>query len=367
MSPRNEKNPKIPISKPWCDARILKEVYKTYISGNWDPGEKTILFEEEFKTLLNVSKELSINAINSDTTAIQIILRSLNIQPGDEIILPTLINTTIINAIMNIKAIPIFADIEYDTLNINPKDIETKITPKTKAICSVHCSGEPCDIDSIMILSEKHNLKIIEDCSQACGGNYKGLHSDKKIGSLGNISLFSLNTNQKLPVGTGTIIVYNPIHNIIINKEDRLNNIVSSIGRGQLKELNRINESLKESTKNYNEQFSNISQIETPKIKETHSNYIIKLHGTNKEPLILYLANLNIIAKSVPVPIYNIEKYKIYNKHDTPISETIYNKLLYLPMYPSVHLKQGRVTSAIKTYFKRLDKKKTNENNTNQI
>lgn len=143
-------------------------------------------------------------AVNNGTASLDTALHVSDVWPGDEVIVSPYTWGATVGCILHNNAIPIFADIDPRTFNMRPDDIEKKITKSTKAIMVVHIYGHPCDMDPILEIAKKHNLKVIEDCSQAHGATYKG----KKVGSIGDIGCFSIQASKNLTGGEGGIMVF---------------------------------------------------------------------------------------------------------------------------------------------------------------
>ena len=160
-------------------------------SGNYINGKEVERFENQFANYCSSKYCLG---VGNGLDALSIILRSLNIKKGDEVIVPA--NTFIATwlSISNIGAIPVPVEPEISTYNINPKKIENIITKKTKAIVLVHLYGQPVDFDPIRLIAEKYDLKIVEDAAQAHGAEYKGL----LVGSLGEAAAFSFYPGKNL-------------------------------------------------------------------------------------------------------------------------------------------------------------------------
>ncbi len=140
--------------------------------------------EKEFAAYIGTRHAL---AISSGTSSLLASLIALGLKPGDEIIVPAYTFVASYSSAIFVGIIPVLAEIN-DSLNLDPKDIEKKITPRTKAIMPVHMLGNPCDMDPIMAIARKHNLLVLEDCCQAAGASFKG----RKVGSIGDIGAFSL-------------------------------------------------------------------------------------------------------------------------------------------------------------------------------
>ena len=144
-------------------------------------------------------------ATNSGTAALHMAVAAAGVEPGDEVITTPFSWTSTATCVLHHNAIPIFADIDPLSYNIDPVKIEEKITPFTKAIIPVHLYGLPADMDPIMEIAERHNLVVIEDCCQAHGALYKG----RKVGTIGHVAAFSLNGSKNLSGGEGGLFVTN--------------------------------------------------------------------------------------------------------------------------------------------------------------
>jgi dTDP-4-amino-4,6-dideoxygalactose transaminase len=144
-------------------------------------------------------------ALNSCTAALHLSLIAVGIKPGDEVIIPTMTFASTASVVNHVGGIPVFVDCKKDTMNIDPSDIESKITSKTKAIIPVHFAGRPCKMDAIIDISERYNLKLIEDCAHAIESEYKG----EKIGTFGDIGCFSFYITKNIVTGEGGMAITN--------------------------------------------------------------------------------------------------------------------------------------------------------------
>ena len=156
---------------PLIEQQEIDEVVASMKSGWLGTGPKVHRFEEMFKEYKGVKYSM---ALNSCTAALHLSMIAAGIKRGDEIIVPTMTFAATANAVIHAGGIPIFVDCHRDTMNIDPEDIERKITSKTKAIIPVHFAGRPCDMERITDISTRHNLKLIEDASHAIEAEYKG-------------------------------------------------------------------------------------------------------------------------------------------------------------------------------------------------
>ncbi len=286
----------------------------------------------------------------SGTDALQIAMMALDIKPGDEIITTpfTFVATTETIAILG--AVPVYVDIEPATFNIDVSKIEAKITPKTKAIMPVHLYGQPCDMDPIMKIAEKHGLFVIEDAAQAMGARYK----DKMICTIGHIGCISFYPSKNLGAfGDGGMLTTNDndlaekIRMIIshgskrkyyhetLGVNSRLDSIQAAILDVKLKYLDDYCDQRYNAAMKYNEKFKGI--IETPYImpgvKHIFHQYSIRVK--NRDEMMEFLKSQGIPSMIYyPVPLHMQEAYKYeYKPGDYPVSEEIAKDIISLPMH----------------------------------
>jgi len=215
------------------------------------------LYEKDFAAYFGVKFA---TAVSSGTAAIHSALGSLMLEPGDEVITSPITDPGTIAPILFQNCIPVFADVNYETLNIDPRSIEERITERTKVIIPVHLAGQPVDMDPIMDIAKKYNLIVIEDCAQAHGAKYKG----KYAGTIGDIGCFSLMSGKHMTSGGqgGMVITNNeelywnakrfadrgkPFNcaeegNLFLGLNYRMTQLEAVIGRIQLKKLAVIRE-----------------------------------------------------------------------------------------------------------------------------
>jgi 8-amino-3,8-dideoxy-alpha-D-manno-octulosonate transaminase len=160
---------------------------------------KCIQFEKEFAAHQGVKYCL---AVTSGTAALIVAVAGLGVGPGDEVILPAACWYSCYNAIIASGATPVFGEID-ESLNLDPADVERKITSRTKVIMPVHIAGEPADVDSIMAIARRHNLKVLEDCAQSMGATHKG----RALGSIGDCGISSFQICKTISAGEGGAVV----------------------------------------------------------------------------------------------------------------------------------------------------------------
>lgn len=174
------------------------------IDTNWisSIGKYISAFEETFAKFCKVKHAI---ATNNGTTALHLALVALNLQPGDEVIVPTVTYIATANVVRYCGATPVLVDVCADTMNIDPIEIEKKITPKTRGIIPVHLYGHPAEMDAINAIAQKHGLWVVEDAAEAHGAEVKG----RKVGSLGTCATFSFFGNKIVTTGEGGMVTTN--------------------------------------------------------------------------------------------------------------------------------------------------------------
>jgi dTDP-4-amino-4,6-dideoxygalactose transaminase len=192
-------------SWPLFDESEINAVTDVVRSGKWgnpDCGDMVKEFEDEFAAFCGAKYALT--CVNG-SVALRLALIASGVKPGDEVIIPpyTFIATSTI--VLEANCVPVFVDIDPDTYNLDPRKIEAAITNRTRAIIPVHFAGQACEMDEIMTIAKKHNLKVIEDACHGHGAEYKG----KKLGSIGDAGCFSFQSSKNLTSGEGGMVITN--------------------------------------------------------------------------------------------------------------------------------------------------------------
>jgi dTDP-4-amino-4,6-dideoxygalactose transaminase len=187
---------------PLVEEPEINEVVASMKSGWLGTGPKVKKFEDDFRIFKGSTHAM---ALNSCTAALHLSMLAIGIKPGDEVIVPTMTFAATANAVIHAGGTPVFADCERTTMNIDPLDIERKITKKTRAIIPVHFAGRPCNMDAIMTIAKKKKLKVIEDCAHAIETEYHG----RKAGTFGDLGCFSFYVTKNIVTGEGGMVVTN--------------------------------------------------------------------------------------------------------------------------------------------------------------
>ena len=193
----------LPISKPFIGPRE-KELVLDALDSGWvsSIGKYIDEFEANFARYCGTEYAL---AVNNGTTGLHLALATLGLQPGDEVIVPDLTFVATANAVAYTGATPVLADIDPDTLCIDPASVKSLISERTKAIIPVHLYGHPADMDALTAIGDAHGLDIIEDAAEAHGAEYRG----RKVGGLGKCGVFSFYGNKVITTGEGGMLTTN--------------------------------------------------------------------------------------------------------------------------------------------------------------
>ena len=191
----------LPLSRPSIGDKEIEGVVSCLKSGWITTGPLCKSFEEKFCELTGASHAIS---VSSGTAGMHLLMLALGIERGDEVISPSMTFASTLNMITLCGAKPVFVDIDYDTLNINPDLIEERITKRTKGIIPVHFAGAPVDMDKILGIARKHGLWVIEDAAHGLGAYYGGVHT----GGWGQIAVFSFHPIKNITTGEGGIITH---------------------------------------------------------------------------------------------------------------------------------------------------------------
>ncbi len=355
------------------EAEIDQAIKDVLLSANFINGKPVSELEK------NIAEYCSVNyavGLNSGTDALLLALKSCGIEKGDEIITTpfTFISTT--EVIEQIGAIPVFVDINAETFNINVAKIEERISSKTKAVLPVHLFGQACEMDEILAIAKKYNLKVIEDCAQAIGAKYKG----QKVGSISDIGCFSFFPSKNLGAyGDAGMMISNSqeysekvrilsqhgsklkYHYELLGINSRLDTIQAAILNVKLKYLDSWTEKRRKIAETYTQAFSKFDSIVTPKNLENafhvyHQYTIRVLNGRDDLQMFLHEKGIQtMIYYPVPLHLQKIHQHLGYKEGDFPNAEKAAKEVLSLPVFPELTIEeQSYIINTIKGYFKKL-------------
>lgn len=303
----------IPVNEPLLNGNEKKYLCECIDTG-WISSEGPFVKEFEKRMSESVDRKYGI-AVSNGTAALEIAVQALGIGKDDEIIMPAFTIISCAMAVTKLGAIPVLVDSDLYTWNMNVEEIESKITPRTKAIMVVHIYGLPVDMDKILELARKYDLKIIEDAAEMHGQTYKS----KPCGSFGDISTFSFYPNKHITTGEGGMIVTDDeylaekcteLRNLCFKKDVRyvheeigynyrFTNLQAAVGLAQLERLEEFVERKRKMGAYYTEQFQDLEGVILPKKQTEYANNIYWVYGIvlNKESNIINREVVKMLAE----------------------------------------------------------------------
>jgi len=360
----------IPFHKPYITEDEISEVLDSLHSGWLTMGPKTIKFEAKYGEYIGAKNAVS---MNSCTACLHLALKAVNIQEGDEVIVPAVTFTATAEVVTYFHATPVLVDVEEDTHTIDVSKIKEKITKRTKAIIPVHYGGQPCDMDEILDIARKYNLFVIEDAAHAVPAWYK----KRKVGTIGDITCFSFYATKSLTTGEGGMATTENdewaermrilrLHGISTDAWKRytgegswyyevaesgykynMTDIQAGIGLAQLKKIDWMWKRREEIARKYTEAFHSMDAITVPCVRPDRESawhlYVIKLNlgavTVGRDRFIEDLKERGIVTSVHFIPLYRHPYYRDtfrYSAQGFPASERIYERIVSLPIYPGM-------------------------------
>ncbi len=345
----------ISIAKPTVGEEEIEAVGEVLRSGMLTQGEKVKNFEEEFSDYLGVGHSI---AVSNGTVALDLALKGLGIGPGDEVISPAFTFIATANAVLYQGSVPVFADVDPNTFNIDPDDLSEKITSRTRAVIGVHLYGQPFDLKAVGQICEDHNIALVEDCAQAHGAMFKG----KMAGSFGT-GCFSFYPTKNMTTGEGGMITTNSdaladrlrlirnhgdtgkYNHISLGYNYRMTNIQGAIGSGQLRRLEGFIARRIENAEALNKAIK-IDGLTVPfrmaDVRHVYNQYVLRVEDdfpVSRDRLMEYL-QANGIASAVHYPkaVYEQPLYRDmgFAKDSCQVSEDVSRRVMSLPVHPGL-------------------------------
>jgi perosamine synthetase len=365
---------------------------------NFLGGKKIQEFEKKFSHYIGTKHAV---AFNSATSALHAAVVAVGVKPGEEVIVPPYTFTSTATSVLMHNAIPIFSDVTNDTFCLDPKKLENNLSPLTKAITPVHLFGHSCEMDEIVNFAKKNDLKIIEDCAQAPGGQYKG----KTVGTIGDCGIFSFQESKNMMTGEGGMLVTDDDeivkvarmmrnHGEVLNLSDtkrtykseilgygyRMTELEASLGIVQLKKLDFMNNQRIELTKYLTEKLNKMPGFNHTKLDHVKHVYYVysftfdeKIVGISRDKFCEAMQ-----AEGIPFfggyvkplylnPLYQEKQAFAFKHHigttnyshgSCPISEDLFeNKLIMTPVcrHPSTIKDMDDIIHAIEKVIKHKD------------
>lgn len=371
----------IPYGRQFIDDEDIQEVIKTLKSDFITQGPKIKEFES---ALCEYTEAKYAVAVSNGTAALHISCLAAGIRHNHEVITSPITFVASANCILYCGGKPVFADVQEDTINIDPEEIERKITRNTKAVIPVHFAGHPCDLEEIYAIAKKNNLIVIEDACHALGAEYKG----SKIGSCkySDMTVFSFHPVKSITTGEGGAVLTNNkklyekllmLRNHGITKDPtkftinhqlstindygswyyemqelgfnyRLTDFQCGLGLSQLKKLDKFIQRRREIVEIYNKELSKIDEIilpkERPYVKSSWHIYYIRLKNFQKRKKVferLRKKGIGVQVHYIPVHLQPYYRNNFgYKEGDYPKAENYYNSTITLPLFVKLNKKQ---------------------------
>lgn len=360
----------LPFHVPEIAEEEIQSVVETLRSGWLTTGPKVKRLEEDFANYVGCRHAI---AVNSGTAALHLALDALGVKEGDEVLVPTMTFASTAEVVLYFKARPLLVDCRQDTLNLDPNQIEKKVTPKTKAIIPVHFAGQACEMDQILKIARKYKLHVIEDAAHALPARYQG----KMVGTIGDITCFSFYATKTITTGEGGMITTEndeyadrmkimSLHGISKDAWKRyttegswyyeilypgykynLTDIAAAIGIEQLKKCDQFWEARGRIAAMYDEGFGETPEIRTPVTSPDRQHawhlYVIRLEleqlRITRNEFVEALKEEKIGTSVHFIPLHLHPYYRStfgYKPQDFPNASAVFERTVSLPIYPKM-------------------------------
>jgi len=360
----------LPFARAWIDELEIQQVVDVLRSGWLTTGPKALEFEDRFREYIGCQEAI---AVNSCTGALHIALTALGIGSGDEVITTPLTFAATANVCVLLGARPVLADIQEDTLNLDPEAVKSKVTKKTKAIIPVHYGGHPCDMDEIRAIADESHLRIVEDAAHAAGAVYR----ERKVGTLGDAGAFSFYATKNMTTGEGGMLTCDDsllaeemrklrLHGISRDAWKRyeqsgswfyeveragykynLTDLAAALGVAQLTRLDHFNDIRREQAQYLSARLKDLEGIRLPTTRPyvRHAWHLFPIRisperlRVPRARFLEALAKENIGCSVHFIPLFHHPFYRNtfgMNPQDFPVTEHAWEGLVSLPIYPKM-------------------------------
>lgn len=362
----------VPFFAPWITREDKKAVIDALNSSLLTDGPKLRQFESAFAKFTGARYAIG---VSNATSALHLSIKALGIGEGDEVIVPDMTFVATANAVVLSGAVPVFADVEKETMNISIDSIKKKINSKTKAIIPVHFAGKVCDIVTISKIARKNNLVVIEDCAHAIGARY----GEKHVGNFGSTGCFSFYPTKNITTIEGGMVITNskktaeyvmsarnhgltktlvqryasgkPWDYDVIESgyNYRLDEIRSALGLSQLKRIKKLNTLRKKAFEYYSNRLKHVKGLTTPHSSASNDHayhlYIMRVEKNNnvsRDELFTQLLKYGIKTTVHYKPLHEFTAFNKFknNNDDMKNSKQLYKEIISLPFYPNMPKKQ---------------------------
>jgi dTDP-4-amino-4,6-dideoxygalactose transaminase len=380
--------PPLPYNRPAIGEEEIAEVVDALRSGWLTTGPKTARFEQEFAAYTGAAHAL---ALNSATAALHLALEAAGIGPGDEVITTPLTFAACANVIVQLGARPVLADVCADDLNIDPAEVERRVTPRTRAVMAVHFAGQPCRMDALLDLAARRRLFLLEDAAHAAGAAYRG----RRVGAIGDATAFSFYATKNLTTGEGGMLTTNradvadrvrlmALHGMSRDAWQRyerggswyyevvapgykynMSDIMAALGLVQLRRLAALNRRRAELAARLTAALRDCEALELPaarpEVEHVWHLYVIRLRREvlrlDRAAFVEELARRGIGTSVHFIPIHYHPYYREgfgFRPGDFPVAEDAYARIVSLPLYPGMSdADADRVAAAVHAVVRR--------------
>ena len=367
------RKPMIPYGHQWIDDDDIQAVVDVLRSDWLTTGPYVDEFEQEFAEAVDAKYAVS---VSNGTAALHAAMFAIDIKPGDEVIVPPMTFAATANCVVYQGGTPVFADVDQDSLLLDPARVEEKITPITKAIIAVDYSGQPCDYEALRDIANRQKLVLVADACHALGGTYK----NRPVGSLADLNTFSFHPVKHITTGEGGMITTDDPdlarrmrifrnHGITTDSRQRyqqglwfygmeelgynyrLTDIQAALGLSQLHKLNNWVERRREISRRYDQVFAELSYLKPLSVRKDVSHayhlYVVRLKleqlKATRGEIFAALRDKGIGVNVHYIPVHLHPFYR--NHYSTgvgmcPIAEAAYEQIISLPMFPALSDKE---------------------------
>ena len=365
----------IPLSAPDITQLEIDAVTAGLRTPHLSLGPELAAFESAFAAYHAVPQAI---AVSSGTAGLHLALLALNIGEGDEVIIPSFTFIAVANAVLQVRATPVFAEIDPITLNLDPEAVESVLTPRTRAILLVHTFGIPADIDAFQALAARHKLFLIEDACEAIGAEFGQPPNACRVGSFGHLSVFGFYPNKQITTGEGgAVLAHDPAHATRLRSlrnqgrlpesgwldhaepgyNYRLSDIACALGRIQLSRIEEILSLRRAAAARYNSLLRSIPGLELPPLILPNRSiswfvYVVRLpQSANRDRVQAALAQREIATGRYFAPIHLQPAWASHPSAAAahlPLTDSIARRTLALPFFNRISPDQQlRVAAAL--------------------
>ena len=359
----------IPYGRQWIDEEDIDAIVEVLRSGWLTTGPKISEFEKEFACVTGAREAV---AVSNGTAALHSIMYAIGISPGDEVIVPPMTFVATANAVLFQGGKPVFADVDPETLLIDPEEVKIKITPRTKAVVAVDYAGQPCNYDALRTITDRKGIILIADACHALGARYRG----EKVGTLADLTAFSFHPVKHITTGEGGMITTNDQklaekmrifrnHGITTDQRQReekgtwfyemrhlgynyrITDFQCALGISQLRKLPAWITRRQEIARRYDAAFADLPWLRPLSVRQDVSHayhlYVVRLNSEvstmNRSFLFQELRSAGIGVNVHYIPVH---LHPYYKKHlgtgpgQCPVGEAAYEEIISLPIYPGM-------------------------------